>query len=102
MTKQTTVVPMMLFRSMSKDELVELLLMLLEMRLNWSLMMNVMSYKHIDALLRISGVSGEGSGVTVEGNALASDVATPPAADSKASADDDDDDDDVDLFGGRD
>lgn len=56
-------------------------------------------YKHIDALLRISGVSGEGSGVTVEGNAPASDVATPPAADSKASAADDDDDDDVDLFG---
>ncbi|XP_048498850.1 elongation factor 1-delta isoform X2 [Beta vulgaris subsp. vulgaris] len=72
--------------------------MLLEMRLNWSLMMNVMWYKHIDALLRISGVSGEGSGVTVEGNAPASDVATPPAADSKTSAADDDDDD-VDLFG---
>ncbi|XP_021747296.1 elongation factor 1-delta [Chenopodium quinoa] len=56
-------------------------------------------YKHIDALLRISGVSGEGSGVTVEGNAPASDVATPPAADTKASAADDEDDDDVDLFG---
>uniref|UniRef100_A0A803N894 Translation elongation factor EF1B beta/delta subunit guanine nucleotide exchange domain-containing protein n=1 Tax=Chenopodium quinoa TaxID=63459 RepID=A0A803N894_CHEQI len=40
-------------------------------------------YKHIDALLRISGVSGEGSGVTVEGNAPASDVATPPAVDTK-------------------
>ncbi|KNA19681.1 hypothetical protein SOVF_059140 [Spinacia oleracea] len=56
-------------------------------------------YKHIDALLRISGVSGEGSGVTVEGNAPASDVATPPAADSKASAAYEEDDDDVDLFG---
>lgn len=55
-------------------------------------------YNHIDALLRISGVSGEGSGVVVEGFAPASDVATPPAADSKASAADDDDDD-VDLFG---
>jgi len=55
-------------------------------------------FKHIDALLRISGVSGEGSGVTVEGSAPASDVATPPAADSKAAAADDDDDD-VDLFG---
>ncbi|XP_074281136.1 elongation factor 1-delta 1-like [Silene latifolia] len=54
-------------------------------------------YKHIDALLRISGVSGEGSGVTVEGSAPASEVATPPAADSKASAADDDDD--LDLFG---
>ncbi|KAL9227082.1 hypothetical protein vseg_002819 [Gypsophila vaccaria] len=55
-------------------------------------------YKHIDALLRISGVSGEGSGVTVEGSAPATGVATPPAADSKASAADDDDDD-IDLFG---
>ncbi|RDX87702.1 hypothetical protein CR513_30791, partial [Mucuna pruriens] len=58
-------------------------------------------YKHIDALLRISGVSGEGSGVTVEGSLVAEAVATPPAADSKASAAaaEEDDDDDVDLFG---
>ncbi|KAL4348931.1 hypothetical protein GQ457_17G018040 [Hibiscus cannabinus] len=58
-------------------------------------------YNHIDALLRISGVSGEGPGVTVEGFAPAEAVATPPAADSKAAVDedDDDDDDDVDLFG---
>lgn len=60
-------------------------------------------YKHIDALLRISGVSGEGAGVIVEGSAPISEaVATPPAADSKAAAaaeEDDDDDDDVDLFG---
>ncbi|GMJ07339.1 hypothetical protein like AT2G18110 [Hibiscus trionum] len=56
-------------------------------------------YNHIDALLRISGVSGEGSGVTVEGFAPAEAVATPPAADSKAAAAEDDDDDDVDLFG---
>jgi len=57
-------------------------------------------YSHIDALLRISGVSGEGSGVTVEGAAPASEsIATPPATDTKASAADDDDDDDVDLFG---
>ncbi|KAL1553970.1 elongation factor 1-delta-like [Salvia divinorum] len=60
-------------------------------------------FNHIDALLRISGVSGEGSGVTVEGSAPASDtIATPPATDNKAVAaddDDDDDDDDVDLFG---
>ncbi|XP_009790696.1 elongation factor 1-delta 1-like [Nicotiana sylvestris] len=61
-------------------------------------------YKHIDALLRISGVSGEGAGVTVEGSAPITEeaVATPPAADTKASAaeeEDDDDDDDVDLFG---
>lgn len=52
-------------------------------------------YKHIDALLRISGVTAEGSGVTVEGSAP---VATLPVADSKAAAADDDDDD-VDLFG---
>ncbi|BAT79358.1 hypothetical protein VIGAN_02223300 [Vigna angularis var. angularis] len=58
-------------------------------------------FKHIDALLRISGVSGEGSGVTVKGSLVAEPVATPPAADTKAAAaeDDDDDDDDVDLFG---
>ncbi|XP_047945527.1 elongation factor 1-delta-like [Salvia hispanica] len=58
-------------------------------------------FNHIDALLRISGVSGEGSGVTIEGSAPVSDaIATPPATDTKAvAADDDDDDDDVDLFG---
>ncbi|XP_061352729.1 elongation factor 1-delta-like [Gastrolobium bilobum] len=59
-------------------------------------------YKHIDALLRISGVSGEGCGVTVGGSSLVADetVATPPPADSKATATaDEDDDDDVDLFG---
>ncbi|XP_031090819.1 elongation factor 1-delta-like [Ipomoea triloba] len=57
-------------------------------------------YKHIDALLRISGVSGEGFGVIIEGSApIPVGVATPPAADTKASAADDDDDDDVDLFG---
>ncbi|KAJ8560946.1 hypothetical protein K7X08_027136 [Anisodus acutangulus] len=59
-------------------------------------------YKHIDALLRISGVSGEGAGVTVEGSAPITEeaVATPPAADTKASAAaEEEDDDDVDLFG---
>ncbi|OMO71713.1 Peptidase C48, SUMO/Sentrin/Ubl1 [Corchorus olitorius] len=56
-------------------------------------------YNHIDALLRISGVTGEGCGVTVEGFAPAEAVATPPAEDSKAAAAEDDDDDDVDLFG---
>ncbi|KAI4336309.1 hypothetical protein L6164_014848 [Bauhinia variegata] len=57
-------------------------------------------YNHIDALLRISGVSGEGSGVTVEGSLPITEesVATPPTADSKATAAEDDDDD-VDLFG---
>ncbi|KAH9669631.1 elongation factor 1-delta 1 [Citrus sinensis] len=47
-------------------------------------------YNHIDALLRISGVSAEGSGVIVEGSAP---IATLPAAAA------DDDNDDVDLFG---
>jgi len=56
-------------------------------------------FNHIDALLRISGVTAEGSGVTIEGFAPATRVATPPAADSKAAADEDSDDDDVDLFG---
>nr|AFC01201.1 translation elongation factor [Ammopiptanthus mongolicus] len=57
-------------------------------------------FNHIDALLRISGVSGEGSGVTVEGSAPVAEetIATPPAADTKATAAEDDDDD-VDLFG---
>ncbi|XWS47817.1 hypothetical protein CRYUN_Cryun13aG0017800 [Craigia yunnanensis] len=58
-------------------------------------------YNHIDALLRISGVSGEGCGVTVEGFAPTEAVATPPAEDSKAAAaeEEEEDDDDVDLFG---
>ncbi|KAG8388090.1 hypothetical protein BUALT_Bualt02G0089000 [Buddleja alternifolia] len=68
-------------------------------------------YNHIEALLRISGVSGEGSGVTVEGSATFDEaIATPPpAADTysynhmkrgfQASVAEDDDDDDVDLFG---
>lgn len=57
-------------------------------------------YKHIDALLRISGVSGDGSGVKVEGSLPVADetIATPPPADTKATSADDDDDD-VDLFG---
>ncbi|ESR41260.1 hypothetical protein CICLE_v10027451mg, partial [Citrus x clementina] len=56
-------------------------------------------YNHIDALLRISGVSAEGSGVIVEGSAP---IATLPVDDKKASsaaAAADDDNDDVDLFG---
>ncbi|TQE08301.1 hypothetical protein C1H46_006083 [Malus baccata] len=53
-------------------------------------------YNHIAALLRISGVTGEGCGVTIEGSAPVTGeaIATPPA-----SAAEDDDDDDVDLFG---
>lgn len=58
-------------------------------------------YKHIDALLRLTGVSGEGCGVSIEGSAPITKeaVATPPNIDTKASAAEDDDDDDVDLFG---
>ncbi|KAL6996976.1 hypothetical protein U1Q18_007099 [Sarracenia purpurea var. burkii] len=58
-------------------------------------------YHHIEALLRISGVSEEGCGVTIQGSAapIEEAVATPPATDTKASAAEDDDDDDVDLFG---
>jgi elongation factor 1-beta len=57
-------------------------------------------YNHIDALVRISGVSGEGCGVTVEGSAPITEeaIATPPIGDTKAAAAEDDDDD-VDLFG---
>jgi len=57
-------------------------------------------YSHIDALLRISGVSGEGCGVNVEGSSpITEAIATPPVDDTKAAAAEDDDDDDVDLFG---
>jgi elongation factor 1-beta len=57
-------------------------------------------YNHIEALLRIAGVAGEGCGVIVEGSAPITEeaVATPPVSDTKAAAADDDDDD-VDLFG---
>ncbi|GAB4835771.1 hypothetical protein Ancab_000681 [Ancistrocladus abbreviatus] len=55
-------------------------------------------YNHIDALLRISGVTAEGCGVTILGSAPVEAIATPPISDSKASAAADDDDD-VDLFG---
>uniref|UniRef100_A0A251RWM6 Putative translation elongation factor EF1B/ribosomal protein S6 n=1 Tax=Helianthus annuus TaxID=4232 RepID=A0A251RWM6_HELAN len=57
-------------------------------------------FNHIEALLRISGVSAEGSGVTVEGSATFAEeaIATPPVAETKAAADEDDDSD-VDLFG---
>ncbi|KAI4384509.1 hypothetical protein MLD38_002655 [Melastoma candidum] len=56
-------------------------------------------YNHIEALLRISGVSGEGAGVTIKGGASVEAVATPPVADVKTASAADDDDDDVDLFG---
>ncbi|KAK4350378.1 hypothetical protein RND71_029691 [Anisodus tanguticus] len=58
------------------------------------------SSPHIDVLLRISGVSGEGSGVKVEGSLpITEAVSTPTVADTKAAAAEDDDDADVDLFG---
>ncbi|KAI3702470.1 hypothetical protein L6452_28208 [Arctium lappa] len=58
-------------------------------------------FNHIEALIRISGVSAEGSGVTVEGSASFPEeaaIATPPVAETKVAADEDDDSD-VDLFG---
>ncbi|KAK4764981.1 hypothetical protein SAY86_026071 [Trapa natans] len=57
-------------------------------------------YNHIEALLRISGVAGDGCGVIVEGFAPITEeaVATPSVTDTKAAAAEDDDDD-VDLFG---
>ncbi|KAK8962411.1 hypothetical protein KSP40_PGU011331 [Platanthera guangdongensis] len=59
-------------------------------------------YNHIEALLRLSGVSGEGRGVKIEGSTTVFEEApaSPRVTDTKAPAiDDDDDDDDVDLFG---
>ncbi|KAI3934207.1 hypothetical protein MKW92_006534 [Papaver armeniacum] len=57
-------------------------------------------FNHIEALLRISGVSAEGCGVSIEGFAPVAEesVATPSVTDAKP-ADDDEDDSDVDLFG---
>ncbi|XP_062190377.1 elongation factor 1-delta 1 [Phragmites australis] len=54
-------------------------------------------FSHIDALLRLSGVTEEGQGVKVESSAVPV-ASTPDVAEAKAPAADDDDDD-VDLFG---
>ncbi|CAA7410005.1 unnamed protein product [Spirodela intermedia] len=57
-------------------------------------------YKHIDALLKLSGVTEAGCGVVVSSSAVEEAPVSPPVSDAKApAADDDDDDDDVDLFG---
>ncbi|CAD6217192.1 unnamed protein product [Miscanthus lutarioriparius] len=53
-------------------------------------------FSHIDALLRLSGVTAEGLGVKVESSAGPS-ASTPDVAEAPAA--DEDDDDDVDLFG---
>ncbi|KAG9439735.1 hypothetical protein H6P81_019900 [Aristolochia fimbriata] len=55
-------------------------------------------FNHIDALLRISGVSGEGKGVNVEFASVAEAPSSPSVDDKKAPATEDDDDD-LDLFG---
>ncbi|KAJ4755348.1 Elongation factor 1-beta [Rhynchospora pubera] len=56
-------------------------------------------YTHIDALIRLSGVTEEGKGVKIESSAVVEDSPiTPPVTEAKAPAEDDDDDD-VDLFG---
>lgn len=54
-------------------------------------------FSHIDALLRLSGVTAEGLGVKVESSAVPS-ASTPDVAEAPA-ADEEEDDDDVDLFG---
>ncbi|KAI3847285.1 hypothetical protein MKW98_022418 [Papaver atlanticum] len=56
-------------------------------------------FNHIEALLRISGVAAEGSGISVEGFAPVTEesVATPSVNDAKPADDDDDDSDN--LFG---
>ncbi|KAF3323449.1 Elongation factor 1-delta [Carex littledalei] len=57
-------------------------------------------YSHIDALIRLSGVTEEGKGVKIECSAVVEESpVTPPVTEAKAPADEDDDDDDVDLFG---
>ncbi|CAN6439497.1 unnamed protein product [Victoria cruziana] len=58
-------------------------------------------YDHINALLRLSGISEEGAGVKVETSASYIEEATPspPVSDAKAKVDEEEDDDDVDLFG---
>ncbi|XP_077233464.1 elongation factor 1-delta 1-like [Tasmannia lanceolata] len=55
-------------------------------------------YNHIDALLRMCGVSAVGQGVTIEGSVTPSEAApsSPPVADTKVPSVEDDD---VDLFG---
>ncbi|KAL5655186.1 hypothetical protein ACJX0J_034505, partial [Zea mays] len=55
-------------------------------------------FNHIDALLRLSGVTAEGLGVKVEPSAVPS-ASILDVADGQAPAADEDDDDDVDLFG---
>ncbi|XP_078428130.1 elongation factor 1-delta-like [Wolffia australiana] len=57
-------------------------------------------YKHIDALLKLSGVSEAGSGVVVSSSAVEVAPPSPPISDAKApAAEEEDDDDDIDLFG---
>ncbi|KAJ3673196.1 hypothetical protein LUZ60_006570 [Juncus effusus] len=57
-------------------------------------------YKHIDALIRLSGVTEEGKGVEIVSSAAVEETPiTPPVTEAKAPAEDEDDDSDVDLFG---
>jgi elongation factor 1-beta len=55
-------------------------------------------YNHIDALLKLSGVTAAGQGVKVESSAVPV-ASTSDVSKGKAPAADDEDDDDVDLFG---
>nr|AIZ68132.1 translation elongation factor 1-delta 1 [Albuca bracteata] len=55
-------------------------------------------YKHIDALIRMCGISAEGQGVKID-SSLPAEAPSSPAATDKAAPAEEDDDDDVDLFG---
>lgn len=55
-------------------------------------------FNHIDALVRLSGITAEGQGVKVESSAVPS-APTPDVAEAQAPAAEEEDDDDVDLFG---
>ncbi|CAF2296255.1 unnamed protein product [Brassica napus] len=56
-------------------------------------------YNHIETLLSISGISSEGSGVTIDGSASITEEADGNSKDGVVVIDDDDNDQDVDLIG---
>ncbi|CAN7062598.1 unnamed protein product [Brassica rapa subsp. trilocularis] len=56
-------------------------------------------YDHIETLLSISGISSEGSGVTIDGSASITEEADGNSKDGVVVIDDDDNDQDVDLIG---
>jgi len=57
-------------------------------------------YNHIDALIRLSGVTEEGNGVKIVSSATVEETPiTAPVTEAKTPVEDEEDDDDVDLFG---